>query len=162
VFVLKHNKTNRGFTLIEVLISLSIVTIILLSLFSFYNSSIKFNKKNETDINSLNVSQTAIESMRIYSKLNNKFGIDIDNDGVDDLGFDNSESNWVDLDSEYKIYTGNLDTLEIEKDNNKYLATINSVKRYKNNMSVYTVELETKSKYNSTKKINLITQVYVK
>lgn len=100
--------------------------------------------------------------MRIYSKLNNKFGIDIDNDGVDDLGFDNSESNWVDLDSEYKIYTGNLDTLEIEKDNNKYLATINSVKRYKNNMSVYTVELETKSKYNSTKKINLITQVYVK
>ncbi len=162
MFVLKHNKTNRGFTLIEVLISLSIVTIILLSLFSFYNSSIKFNKKNETDINSLNVSQTAIESMRIYSKLNNKFGIDIDNDGVDDLGFDNSESNWVDLDSEYKIYTGNLDTLEIEKDNNKYLATINSVKRYKNNMSVYTVELETKSKYNSTKKINLITQVYVK
>ncbi|MDU2198445.1 MAG: prepilin-type N-terminal cleavage/methylation domain-containing protein [Peptostreptococcaceae bacterium] len=159
---MKHNKTNRGFTLIEVLISLSIVTIILLSLFSFYNSSIKFNKKNETDINSLNVSQTAIESMRIYSKLNNKFGIDIDNDGVDDLGFDNSESNWVDLDSEYKIYTGNLDTLEIEKDNNKYLATINSVKRYKNNMSVYTVELETKSKYNSTKKINLITQVYVK
>ena len=140
---MKHNKTNRGFTLIEVLISLSIVTIILLSLFSFYNSSIKFNKKNETDINSLNVSQTAIESMRIYSKLNNKFGIDIDNDGVDDLGFDNSESNWVDLDSEYKIYTGNLDTLEIEKDNNKYLATINSVKRYKNNMSVYTVELET-------------------
>ena len=88
---MKHNKTNRGFTLIEVLISLSIVTIILLSLFSFYNSSIKFNKKNETDINSLNVSQTAIESMRIYSKLNNKFGIDIDNDGVDDLGFDNSE-----------------------------------------------------------------------
>ena len=87
---MKHNKTNRGFTLIEVLISLSIVTIILLSLFSFYNSSIKFNKKNETDINSLNVSQTAIESMRIYSKLNNKFGIDIDNDGVDDLGFDNS------------------------------------------------------------------------
>ena len=159
---MKHNKTNRGFTLIEVLISLSIVTIILLSLFSFYNSSIKFNKKNETDINSLNVSQTAIESMRIYSKLINKFGIDIDNDGVDDLGFDNSESNWVDLDSEYKIYTGNLDTLEIEKDNNKYLATINSVKRYKNNMSVYTVELETKSKYNSTKKINLITQVYVK
>ena len=159
---MKHNKTNRGFTLIEVLISLSIVTIILLSLFSFYNSSIKFNKKNETDINSLNVSQTAIESMRIYSKLNNKFGIDIDNDGVDDLGFDNSESNWVDLDSEYKIYTGNLDTLGIEKDNNKYLATINSVKRYKNNMSVYTVELETKSKYNSTKKINLITQVYVK
>ncbi len=159
---MKHNKTNRGFTLIEVLISLSIVIIILLSLFSFYNSSIKFNKKNETDINSLNVSQTAIESMRIYSKLNNKFGIDIDNDGVDDLGFDNSESNWVDLDSEYKIYTGNLDTLEIEKDNNKYLATINSVKRYKNNMSVYTVELETKSKYNSTKKINLITQVYVK
>lgn len=159
---MKHNKTNRGFTLIEVLISLSIVTIILLSLFSFYNSSIKFNKKNETDINSLNVSQTAIESMRIYSKLNNKFGIDIDNDGVDDLGFDNSESNWVDLDSEYKIYTGNLDTLEIEKDNNKYLATINSVKRYKNNMSVYTVELETKSKYNSTKNINLITQVYVK
>ena len=159
---MKHNKTNRGFTLIEVLISLSIVTIILLSLFSFYNSSIKFNKKNETDINSLNVSQTAIESMRIYSKLNNKFGIDIDNDLVDDLGFDNSESNWVDLDSEYKIYTGNLDTLEIEKDNNKYLATINSVKRYKNNMSVYTVELETKSKYNSTKKINLITQVYVK
>ena len=148
---MKHNKTNRGFTLIEVLISLSIVTIILLSLFSFYNSSIKFNKKNETDINSLNVSQTAIESMRIYSKLNNKFGIDIDNDGVDDLGFDNSESNWVDLDSEYKIYTGNLDTLEIEKDNNKYLATINSVKRYKNNMSVYTVELETKSKYKKDK-----------
>lgn len=160
--MLKHNKKNRGFTLIEVLISMSIATLIILSFFSFYNNSIKFNKKNETDIKALNISQTIIENMRVYSKLSNNFGIDMNNDGVDDLGFNNLESNWVDLDSEYEIYNGNINTLDVEKDNNKYVAIIKSVKRYKDNVSIYTVELEVESKYSSTKKTSIITQIYIK
>ena len=57
-------KKNRAFTLIELLVSLSIISIISMAFFSFLNSSIKINSKNEKDINSLNIAQSEIEKLR--------------------------------------------------------------------------------------------------
>ena len=51
---------NKGFTLLELLISLSIITIILLAFSTIIISSIKGNTKNDKDINALNLAQSEI------------------------------------------------------------------------------------------------------
>lgn len=55
---------NKGFTLLELLISLSIITIILLAFSTIIISSIKGNTKNDKDINALNLAQSEIEIVR--------------------------------------------------------------------------------------------------
>ena len=55
---------NKGFTLLELLISLSIITIILLAFSTITISSIKGNTKNDKDISALNLAQSEIEILR--------------------------------------------------------------------------------------------------
>lgn len=55
---------NKGFTLLELLISLSIITIILLAFSTIIISSIKGNTKNDKDISALNLAQSEIEILR--------------------------------------------------------------------------------------------------
>ena len=55
---------DKGFTLLELLISLSIITIILLAFSTIIISSIKGNTKNDKDINALNLAQSEIEIVR--------------------------------------------------------------------------------------------------
>ena len=55
---------NKGFTLLELLISLSIITIILLAFSTITISSIKGNTKNDKDISALNLAQSEIEVVR--------------------------------------------------------------------------------------------------
>ena len=55
---------NKGFTLLELLISLSIITIILLAFSTKIISSIKGNTKNDKDISALNLAQSEIEIVR--------------------------------------------------------------------------------------------------
>ena len=55
---------NKGFTLLELLISLSIITIILLAFSTIIISSIKGNTKNDKDISALNLAQSEIEIVR--------------------------------------------------------------------------------------------------
>lgn len=43
-------EVSKGFTLVEVLVSLSILSILMLVFFNVINISIKNNKKNEVDI----------------------------------------------------------------------------------------------------------------
>lgn len=66
-------KNNKGFTLIEILISMAIISIVLFSLFTIINLSIKQNTKNEKDIKLLNIAQSEIENLRkeIKSSSNN-------------------------------------------------------------------------------------------
>lgn len=61
-------KELKGFTLIEVLVSLSILSIIGLVFFSTVNTSIKINKKNETDIKALHLAESEIENLRVQIK----------------------------------------------------------------------------------------------
>ena len=59
---------SRGFTLVEVLVSLSILSILILVFFGVINTSIKNNKKNEVDINALSLAQSEVENIRIQIK----------------------------------------------------------------------------------------------
>lgn len=65
------NRSSKGFTLAEILISLSILSILILVFFGVINTSIKNNKKNEIDINSLSLAQSEVENIRIQIKNNN-------------------------------------------------------------------------------------------
>jgi len=69
---MKFNKLrkNRGFTLIELIIALSVISIITMAFFTTINSSIKHNAKNEKDIKALNIAQTEIENLRDCIKSN--------------------------------------------------------------------------------------------
>ena len=64
-------KSKNGLTLIELLISLSILTILVLGFFKFLNGTINMNLKNEKDIQALNIAQSEIEEIRQNIKSNN-------------------------------------------------------------------------------------------
>ena len=64
-------EVSKGFTLVEVLVSLSILSILMLVFFNVINISIKNNKKNEVDINALHLAQSEIENIRAQIKNNN-------------------------------------------------------------------------------------------
>lgn len=64
-------EVSKGFTLVEVLVSLSILSILMLVFFYVINISIKNNKKNEVDINALHLAQSEIENIRAQIKNNN-------------------------------------------------------------------------------------------
>lgn len=92
-------KNNNGFTLLELLISLSIVSIICVTFYGFLNNSIKTNGKNERDIKALNIAQSEIENLRqqiksktsgsnLEIKLSDTENIIISNDN-------NSKTKWV-------------------------------------------------------------------
>ena len=58
------NKTNKGFTLLELLVSLTIITFILFAFFRILNTTTRVNTKNDRDIKALNIAQTEIENLR--------------------------------------------------------------------------------------------------
>ncbi|WP_042278061.1 PulJ/GspJ family protein [[Clostridium] dakarense] len=58
------NNTNEGFTLLELLVSLAIITLIMFAFFRILNTTIRVNTKNDRDIKALNVAQTEIENLR--------------------------------------------------------------------------------------------------
>lgn len=61
-------KKIKGFTLVELLISMSILSIIGLAFFSIINTAIKTNTKNEFDIKALHLAQSEIENLRAQIK----------------------------------------------------------------------------------------------
>ncbi|MCC0699756.1 prepilin-type N-terminal cleavage/methylation domain-containing protein [Clostridioides sp. ZZV15-6383] len=56
--------SEKGFSLIEVLVAMAIMGIILFAFFYIINTNNKVNTKNETDISSLNYVQSEIENLR--------------------------------------------------------------------------------------------------
>lgn len=70
-------KNIGGLTLIELLISISILSIIGLAFFSTINTSIKTNKKNETDIKAMHLAQSEVENLRIQIKKSTGSTMDI-------------------------------------------------------------------------------------
>lgn len=57
-------KRNKGFTLIEILIALSIISIITMALFTAIASTVKGNIKSEVNIKLMNMAQSEIENIR--------------------------------------------------------------------------------------------------
>lgn len=57
-------RKNKGFTLLELIISLAIVGFVLLGLFRVINSTHRISTKNDRDIKALNILQSEIENLR--------------------------------------------------------------------------------------------------
>lgn len=64
----KRINNNKGFTLIELMIAMSIISLIAMSFFYILGSAIKSNVRNEVDIKALNIAQTTIENIRVQIK----------------------------------------------------------------------------------------------
>ncbi|MGL5328903.1 MAG: PulJ/GspJ family protein [Peptostreptococcaceae bacterium] len=124
---------QKGFTLIEVLIAMSIISLIAMTFFNFLNSSIRYNAKNEKDIQYLNIAQTEIENLREQIKSDTKDGF-TSSDGT-------------------KIKDNNL-----KADYDEYGLEIN----LRPDGELYTIEVYVEPKYNyfSNRSVRLITKVF--
>lgn len=92
-----RKKTNKGFTLLELLISISIISIIVLAFSTMIMSSIKGNTKNDKDISALNLAQSEIEVVRkqikdgktsLKNSENETLEIKLINDSIEDTNSD--------------------------------------------------------------------------
>lgn len=68
-FRMNYRCWNRGFTLIEVLAALVILSIILLSFLSFFSQSALFTQKNHDKLTAINIAQDTIVSIKKYPAL---------------------------------------------------------------------------------------------
>lgn len=137
--MIKINK--KGFTLLELLIAMGIMSIIALAFFGFLNSSIKFNTKNEKDIKALNIAQSEVENIREQIKSGKKDSfITCDNEDIK-LGYLN----------EYEVL--------LDEKNNAYNINIELTKE-QNDLYNIKVNVKFSNEYFSKKSVNLITQVF--
>lgn len=174
---------KKGFTLIEVLISLSILTIIGGVFFSISNNAIRINAKNDKDIQELNIAQSVLEDIRDDIKTGKKtynsgelddskyIGINLNGDLK--LNTDNGDmiilDNW---DSSGK-YTGGLIETTITPQNTStaqgdsdsslrgnYKISIEDLKREKvRELYLYTFTVKVKADFGSNKEVELKTQI---
>lgn len=55
---------KSGFTLIELVFAMGIISLVMLTFFTIVNTSIRSNSKNEKDIVAINIAQSEIENLR--------------------------------------------------------------------------------------------------
>lgn len=140
-------KRQEGFTLIEILIAMSIISLIAMAFFTFINSSIKFNTKNDQDIKALNIAQSEIENLRQQIKVSNSNSdlkielddgkiINIPQNGDENICWNQSKIQKINISSSgiYKDYIG--ENLEGARDNSiiKYTKNIGNI--------IYTINLD--------------------
>ena len=138
---------DKGFTLLELLISLSIITIILLAFSTITISSIKGNTKNDKDISALNIAQSEIEVIRKQIKDR-------------ETNLKNSENKSIEKNTK-EIYSKEIDGKKIEvelcvSEKEKFSQYI----LYKLCFSVEPKQKNEKSDYFSKKHTELVTEVF--
>lgn len=143
------NNKKKGFTLIEVIIAISIISIISLALFRVINSAIKNNSKNEMDIHSLNVAQSEMEQLRSNIKENHNVEISInDNEKILIINGENTVK--------YKK--------EIRRNDNKtiiYDINLNIIREEKNKLPLYTVKIDVSNEENTFSSKNTVLKAQI-
>lgn len=136
-------KKKEGFTLIEVIVAMSIISILGLGLYSVVNMSIKVNSKNENDIKALQLAQSQVESIRVQIK-----------DGETEFKLKDKDNNDVFIDSDVtSSYKKNIGS-------KIYDVQVNVSKDL--NSGLYKVIVKTKSEnINSSKKeTKIVTEIF--
>lgn len=135
----------KGFTLIEMLIAMSIISILVLAFHTTITSTIKGNAKNERDIKALNIAQSEIEVVRNQIKEGNTVFVNSNNESLTIGESDNIYYKEVDgIEFEVK--------LSIEENTNSNMYDLKVVVKSKNKNS--------NTNYSSEKETELVTQVF--
>jgi prepilin-type N-terminal cleavage/methylation domain-containing protein len=135
--------SNKGFTLIEVLVAMGIVVLIAMAFFSINNMSIKVNDKNEKNIQSMNIAQSVMEDVRGYIK---------EGTAVSYLTGSINDNNWTENSRVIKNVSQTIGS-------SAYTADIKIERQTVGSRYLYTVTVNV-SAPNNNKKTNLITQIF--
>lgn len=144
IFIKKNNK--KGFTLLELLVSISIISILLLAFLTIILSSIKVNTKNDKDISALHIAQSEIEVVRKQIKDGNTSFVNSENKSLvinDTLG---------------NLYYKEIDGKRFEV--RFYLDKSLESNLYNLRVIVKSKSMDTEDDYFSKKTTELVTQVY--
>lgn len=144
IFIKKNNK--KGFTLLELLVSISIISILLLAFLTIILSSIKVNTKNDKDISALYIAQSEIEVVRKQIKDGNTSFVNSENKSLvinDTLG---------------NLYYKEIDGKRFEV--RFYLDKSLESNLYNLRVIVKSKSMDTEDDYFSKKTTELVTQVY--
>lgn len=147
--------------MIELLVSIAIVSVISICFFNIINNSTVMNKKNEIDISAMNIAQTVMEDLRNDIKEGRTIGLDMNEDGEDDFIVNNSEWNG----SLEQIYNNtSLLVTSKKKGHIVYDVKIQELKREKNEISsnkfLYTIKIVVKQRGKNYNGVQLETQLY--
>lgn len=153
---------KKGFTLIEMLISMAILSIVMFSFFSILNNSIVMNKKTEVDIKGMNIAQSSMEEIRSDIKSGRTIGIDLNEDGVDDITI--LSSNWDSNEGLVQEYNNNDITGSVESGNIQYEIHIKGLKRERKSLTsnryLYTVNISVNKIGKDYSIVDLTNQIY--
>ena len=140
-------RKNKGFTLVELLVSIAILSILTIAFTTVSISSIKGNSKNNIDIVAMNIAQSEIENIRSQIK---KYG-------------DSSIILLTSVDG-HEILENEANKFSITSNNNTYNVSIDikkAVIKEKTYSQLYEVKVVVKeeTEYFSGKSTELVTQV---
>ena len=149
---MKKVKSIHGFTLIEVLVAMSIISIVSMGFYTIINYSIKNNVKNEKDIQALNMAQSEIENLRSQIKSSSRILNIYGSNGESIIEIPNEDHiMWKEVDE-----TNKIDEIEINP-NGDYKNYIykqdNSVIRYYKSLD-NNIEYEIRLKLTTQKKMS--------
>ncbi len=95
--MLNHNhfRNERGFTLLEVLLSITILGIVIISFLSFFNQAYSYTKKNEDKTVGINVARNVLYYMeqQDYTRMKSYLGTNLEKE-IDITSCENSTLNF--------------------------------------------------------------------
>lgn len=176
------NRSNKGFTLLELLVTLAVVVLALFAFFRVLNSTTRVNAKNDRDIKAINLAQSEIENLRsqikskgdegnleiqntINPKINNPQESDIDEEGIkiplSNEGNDNIK--WIENNNKFILSIVNSDYTNLQNStiNGEQINARSQIiyKKKSSDNLYYTVQLTIKRESVSTK--NKDTSMYI-
>lgn len=164
---MKNLNKQKGFTLIEILIAMGIISLIAMAFFTIVNTSIKSNMKNEKDIKLLNITTSEIENIREQIKDTTDDGLVVNTtDGKEE---NNISIQWNDSDKISSV-NGNERKRKIIKytsiENVKYNVTLDMTREDvgKTKLYLYSVNIVVKLEDNnfSKREVSINTEIFGK
>lgn len=157
-------KSEKGFTLIEVLVAMSILMVIATIFFKTINTSIISNHNNNKRIDAMNIAQIEIESIEQKIKNGDKLSGEITWEKISDIPVKCNESECEgDLHKKCEVATiddNDLNSYIREKDNYKYKVKLYLHRKNLGNKYLYTVKVDVNLIDKDNNYASLSTKIY--